>query len=156
MFETASNLPEENTSDSWDGTFRNIEEQSAYEEYEKMLSFYPLFNILGDTISYILILICFGILGSLIRLLLMSLMNKTKIDELDVFSTPALGGILGLLTLVVGELLPDFKYQSGNDKFYYTMAILGGIYTEEFFQWLEFRFRELLGSNNKDENSSSE
>ncbi len=147
MFEEARQLPENVTSDQSGGQYRNIEEQNASMEYDKMQEFFPIYEAAGSTISYIITLMSFGILGSIIRLLLATLVGKSKIEDQKVFTVTCLGAIIGLLMLVVGELLPDFKYQSGNNKFFYTMAVLSGIYTEEFFQWLEKKLKSFFSNN---------
>jgi len=148
-FETAMKLPKDGTSDLDNGVFRNIQEQSANEEYEKMTVFFPLYDIVGSTVSYIITLMCFGILGSILRILLISLTVKDSFKESNTYISPILGGLLGLLTLVISELLPEFKDESGNAKVYYSMALLGGIYTQEIFKWLHKRLEQILHTENQ-------
>ncbi len=143
MFEIANELPENPVYDIFDGKYRNIEQQNASIQNEKMLSFFPIYES-QHIMSYLLTLICFGCLGSIIRLLLIKMSNNISLGKMQIIISPILGGLLGLLALIFAELIPEFKHESGNYKFYYTLALLGGIYTKEFFHWLEIRFRKLL------------
>lgn len=147
MFEAAKELPENTTSDLNNGSFRNIAEQNASEEYDKMLTFYPMYKSLGSTLSYIFTLMCFGILGAIIRILLITSTTKISIEELRIYTIPILGGLIGLLTIVISELLPEFKYKSGNEKVYYSLAFLGGIFTQEIFNWLHRKFQQILNAD---------
>jgi hypothetical protein len=126
---------------------RNIPALEANEDYEKMASFYPMYQFCGDTFSYIITLISFGVLGTVVKILISITFGKKGLEENNLYTLPLLGGLLGLLVLVLSELLPEFKYKSGNDKLFYSAAFLGGLYTKEFFTWLEKKFTKMLQSN---------
>lgn len=142
-FEDAEKLPLfketglKNKNNDW---FRNIAALNANEDYEKMTSFYPMYKFVGDTFSYVIILMSFGILGTVIKILISVNLNKKSISNQNFQTLPILGSLLGLLVLVLSELLPEFKYKSGNDKIFYGLAMFAGLFTKEFFAWLQKKF----------------
>lgn len=136
-FEYALSLPEKAVQDYEGNDYWNIQEQHASEELEKLLAYYPIYDSAGSVLSYILTLMSFGIGGSVIRLLLNHLYNKESTVHINKYARVTLGGLFGLFVIVLGEMLPNFELESGSKKFYYTIAFLGGIYTKEFFTWVE-------------------
>jgi hypothetical protein len=151
-FEEAEKLPLfkdsglKNKNNDW---FRNIAALDANADYEKMISFYPSYEFVGTTFSYIITLMSFGILGTIVKILIPISLGRTKLGNQNVYTLPFLGALLGLLVLVLSEMLPEIKYKSGNDKLYFGMAVLGGLFTQEFFQWLEEKFTSLLNAEKK-------
>jgi len=155
-FEAANLLEEKPTSDLNNDRFRNIQEQEASEEQDKLEIYYPMYARLGSTLSYIITLMSFGVLGSIIRILLMSLSSKIVFEKLKIYTIPILGALMGLLTITLSDILPDFKDESGFGKVYYSIAFLGGIYTEEFFIWLKKKFQQTLNTENDLEEEKSD
>jgi len=71
-------------------------------------------------------------------------LNESVLEKQPVYSLPVLGALLWLLILVVSDLLPEFKYKSGNDKLYYSLTLLAGLFTREFFTWLANKFKTIF------------
>jgi hypothetical protein len=142
-FEEAEESPEHKVYGTGGKEYRNLLDQEANEEYDKLMIVYPLFRIAGDTMTFLIMLMAFGTLGSVIKILLLHSLKRVPLQQINVFVLPALGGLVGLMMIVVEEILPEFKDQSGNFKFYFTAALLAGIYTEEVFAWLEQRLNAL-------------
>ena len=146
-FEEAEKLPlfkDSGLKDKNNNWFRNIAHLAANEDYEKMASFYPMFKYFGETFCYILILMSFGILGTMLRILIAITVGNEKLEIQQVYTLPVLAAILGLLVLVASDLLPEFKYKSGNDKLYYCVTLLAGLFTKQFLVWLENKFNSIL------------
>ncbi|MDC7996899.1 hypothetical protein [Gilvibacter sediminis] len=127
----------------------NILYQEATDEYENLIFFYPIYHNPGSTFSYILTLMAFGLLGSIIRVLIFWLKKSPEIEELNLYPILVLGTCVGLLTIVVSEVLPDFKFKSGNNKVFYSLALIGGVFTLEVFAWLQKKFSEFVKSDAK-------
>ncbi|MBX2899821.1 MAG: hypothetical protein KF775_09220 [Cyclobacteriaceae bacterium] len=144
-FENARMQPENPRTGEDGNWYRNKAEQDASIDYENMIRLYPMYNGLGTTISYLLFLMGFGALGSIIRILLnkMNANNPLPAESL----IPVVGVIIGIVVIVVDEFLPEFKYQSGKEKFYFTMALLGGLYSKEFLESLGKKFIARLDTN---------
>lgn len=119
----------------------------ASEEYDKMVVFFPLQETAGSTLIYLITLISFGILGSIVKILLTNVFENVKISDANVYTFPILGGLSGLLVIVVSELLPEFKYKSGNDKLFFGMALIGGLYTKVIFEWLNMKLQNFISNN---------
>lgn len=128
----------------------NIESLRASDEMKSLFTFYPIYNV-STTISYILTLAGFGIVGATMRLFLSNVKSNQEFSlASNAWIWIVLGAILGLSVLILDEiLLPEFKYTSGNDKVYYSTAFLGGIFTEELFKWLADFFQKRLGETKK-------
>jgi len=148
-FEEAKDLPECKVYDK-DSEYRNIDEMKAEREYRKMLSFYPFYKTAGSIICFVITLMAFGIFGSLIKILLMITLDKTSLADINVYTMPLLGGLIGILTFVLFELFPEFKNKSGNDKLFFSIALLGGIFTREFFNKVELIFKKFLYTSSED------
>lgn len=148
-FEEAKKLPlfrDTGLRDKDDNFVRNIAELDANKDYESMTRFYPMFTWWGETFSYILILMAFGVLGAVIKILLAISLGKEGLGSQHVYILPVVGALLGLLVLVASDLLPEFKYKSGNDKLYYCLTLLAGLFTQQFLVWLEARFNTLFSN----------
>lgn len=144
QFEHAREQPYQPVQDLDSKVFRNIDEMKTYEEYEKMLTAYPLYEKFGEILMYLINLMCFGMMGSIVRILLTWKMGGLKnLDSKD-FLSPILGALIGLIIIGVSAILPDFKYASGTQKVYYALALLGGIYSVEFFNWLKYKAEQIL------------
>nr|WP_299486255.1 hypothetical protein [uncultured Allomuricauda sp.] len=149
MFERAQQLPEKPVGDASSSKFRNIEEMNASLEYDKMTAAYPTYLILGDTLSYIVNLICFGIFGSIIRVLILLQQRNRSLEKIKVYSLVVLSAMIGLITIIVSQLIPEFKYESSNQKMYYSLALVGGIYSNEFFAWLKFKVKQIFSTESE-------
>ena len=145
-FEAALALPKA-TVEKGNERFHNVEHQIANAEYVKMKQIFPIYD--WEILSYILTLMAFGLLGSIIKILIMDLKNDTNFNYSDMYSALVLGACLGLLTIVVSEVLPEFKSKSGNDKVFYTTALACGVFTLEIFEWLKKRFTTFLNKTPK-------
>jgi hypothetical protein len=146
-FEEADKLPvfkDSGLRDKSNNWFRNIEQLDASNDYEKMTAFYPMYKYAGETFSYILTLMAFGILGTLIKILIAISFGKSALEKQNVYTLPMLGALLGILILIISDLLPEFKYKSGNDKLFYCMSLLAGLFTKQFFTWLENKFKTIF------------
>ena len=144
MFEKANSEPLEMIRDADDSEFRNIHEMNASREYDKMVTYFPLYTKAGSTVSYIITLMCFGILGACIRILINATANTISVEQSNICPILILGALMGLLTIVLSEVLPEFKFKSGNDKLFYSISLLAAIFTKEFFTWLEVKFNSLF------------
>lgn len=124
--------------------YRNIKEQEVSEDYERLMTFYPVYHFLGNTLSYIITLMSFGMLGAIIRIILIGIHDEEAFKDLKIYSIPILGALVGLLMIVLSHIIPEFKYQSGNQKAYYLLALVGGMYSMEIFSWLREKFFNLI------------
>lgn len=139
--EEARKLPQELVQDI-EGTWQyNPSVARVSKEIRKLYAFYPMYTW-NSTLSYIITLMAFGVLGSVIRLLL-SYVNSGQgfAPAADTWIWIVLGAMVGIVVLIVDEaVLPEFKEQSGNDKFFYSFAFLNGLFTQEFFKKLSDAF----------------
>jgi len=55
--------------------------------------------------------------------------------------------LIGLIVIVVDEFLREFKFQSGKEKFYFTMALFVGRYLKEIVESIG---KKLLTQLNKE------
>ena len=140
-FEAALALPEA-TVEKGNERFHNVHYQIANAEYVKMKQIFPIYD--WETLSYLLTLMAFGLLGAVIKILIIDLKNDANFSYNDMYAALVLGTCIGLLTIVVAEVLPEFKAKSGNDKFFYTLALAGGVFTLEIFDWLKKRFTSFI------------
>jgi hypothetical protein len=140
--ESSRLLPENARIGKGDVYYRNKAEQNATQDYHAMIRFYPLYSSIGTTLCYLFNLMAFGILGSLVRIMLRRFSGRKPFPNESLI--PMFGIIVGFIVIVIDEFLPDFKYQSGKEKFYFSMALLGGIYSSELFNWLGKRFGAFL------------
>lgn len=147
LFEEAKAADENPIYGNGNERYRNILEMQASEEYDKMVVFFPLQETAGSTLIYLITLISFGILGSIVKILLTNVFENVKISDANVYTFPILGGLSGLLVIVVSELLPEFKYKSGNDKLFFGMALIGGLYTKVIFEWLNMKVQNFISNN---------
>jgi len=60
---------------------------------------------------------------------------------------PVVGLLIGLIVIVVDEFLREFKFQSGKEKFYFTMALFVGRYLKEIVESIG---KKLLTQLNKE------
>lgn len=149
-FERAQNKPSQLV-EVGDTISDNILYQEATDEYEKLILFYPMYNNPGGTFSYILTLMAFGLLGSIIRVLIIWLKKSgdAEVSTLNLYPILVLGTCIGLLTIVVAEVLPEFKLKSGNNKVFYSLALIGGVFTLEVFAWLQNKFSDFVKNDTK-------
>ncbi|WP_026808848.1 hypothetical protein [Arenibacter latericius] len=124
--------------------FRNLEEVKWNEQYNIFLKWYPSFQKLGDTLSYILSLISFGVLGALVKILAYQYNFKKGLEKRKIYLGPVLGGLLGFMILVLADFLPEFRLESGDKKFYFTFAFIAGMFSEKFFEWLRKKVDDFL------------
>ena len=144
-FELAEEMPENKV--IFDNEeYRNLEHKEASDEYDKMVQFFPLYDKFGTTLSYLLSLMCFGVLGAILRILMGRLKDPKPFKDEKLYSALVLGALMGLLTVVLSELLPEFKFKSGNDKVFFGVALIGGVFTLEVFNWLQTKFSKFLSS----------
>ncbi|UKN01091.1 hypothetical protein K6119_15275 [Paracrocinitomix mangrovi] len=107
-------------------------------ELEKIKNFYPLYDKSGSTIFQIILLMSFGLLGALLRIVLMHIRKQIDFKTSSyIFTLPLLGVLTGLLAIVLSEILPDFELKSGNDKFFFAMSLMLGLYAKEVFTLIE-------------------
>jgi hypothetical protein len=145
--EEARLLPENPRTSTGGARYRNKAEQDAREDYDSMMQFYPGYGWVGETITYLFNLMAFGVLGSCIRILFQRISGIAGVPNERL--VPLFGLLLGFVVIVVDEFLPEFKYHSGKEKFYYSIALLGGIYSLELYQWLGKRFLGFLQKEEK-------
>jgi hypothetical protein len=154
--EKAKSLPQSNVTGDDGVRYRNIQDLEATEDQSTFREYFLVFR-LGRTVSYLLVLMSLGALGSFFRQL-MKLVSPEEKEDVNKFSRwrtfswssaliwANLGMILSLVVVLVDEsLLPEFKYQSGSDKFYYVIAFIGGVYTEDIFKWASSKLNGYLG-----------
>ena len=60
---------------------------------------------------------------------------------------PVVGLLIGLIVIVADEFLREFKFQSGKEKFYFTMALFVGRYLKEIVESIG---KKLLTQLNKE------
>lgn len=146
-FEEARMLPENPRIGEDGNSYRNKADQEASADYASMIKFYPMYKHMGATLSYLIFLMAFGVLGSIIRILMNKLNANASLPAESLI--PVVGIIIGIVVIVVDEFLPEFKFQSGKEKFYFTMALLGGLYSKEFLESVGKKFLARMnnGSN---------
>lgn len=138
-FELSENLPADSVRGPDNNWYRNGIGLDASIDFENLRTYYPMLNK-NSTLNYVLSLMCFGILGSIIRILLTLYSTKKSLSDLKVYVGLTLGTLIGLLIIVLSEIIPEFKYETGNYKMFYSLALIGGLYSFEFMKWLGDRF----------------
>lgn len=136
-------LPEDPRTGSGGVRYRNKAEQYARLDYDTMMKFYPTYDLVGETLTYVFNLMAFGLLGSLIRIFFVR--TSGAVAEPNEMLVPVFGILIGFLVIVIDEFLPEFRYESGKEKVYYSLATIGGIYSKELISWLQQRFLKFLG-----------
>ena len=141
QYEIAQTLPESPiVSDQTE--YRNIAEQKAIEDQIALYSIYPLNSKLPDSIVYLVTLASFGFIGSLIRILVKSINSKKKLEAKNIYALSALGSILGLTSLIIMEILPEFKYEAGSDEMNFAIALLLGMFSIEIYNKLKSKIED--------------
>jgi hypothetical protein len=119
--------------------FYNKEVMVCAEQQDLISIIYPYYNILPDALNFIITAICFGIIGSVGKVINDSIKNEiTLYRKTNLLLIPCQGGIIGLIILGISYTIPVILTGENVTLKPITVVFLslfGGIFYENFYQW---------------------
>jgi hypothetical protein len=119
--------------------FYNKEVMEAAKQQDLILKFYPYYDKLPSVLNFIITAICFGIIGSIGKIINDSIKNETILHKkTNLLLIPCQGGIIGLIILGVSYTIPVILTSDNITLKPITVVFLSlfsGIFYENFYQW---------------------
>lgn len=120
-------------------TFYNKEVMVAAKQQGLIFDFYPYYDRLPSVLNFIITAICFGIIGSIGKVINDSIKNETILyEKKNLLLIPCQGGIIGLIILGVSYTIPVLLTTDNVTLKPITVVFLSlfsGIFYENFYQW---------------------
>ncbi|WP_281226194.1 hypothetical protein [Flavobacterium aquiphilum] len=119
--------------------FYNKEVMESAKQQDLILDFYPYYDRLPSALNFIITAICFGIIGSIGKIINDSIKNETLLHKkTNLLLIPCQGGIIGLIILGVSYTIPVILTSENVTLKPITVVFLSlfsGIFYENFYQW---------------------
>jgi H+/Cl- antiporter ClcA len=131
----------------YDGiTFKNKRALTQYLNSlpsENFSRIYSLFDNLPDFMGQIITAFAFGLLGSVIRIILGIAYHSKKIEDVSYISQPLLGMLTGLVVMGISYVIPNLLSKNAVNIDPISLmffSLFAGIYNKEFYERLHFHF----------------
>jgi hypothetical protein len=120
-------------------TFYNKEVMEAAKQQNLIQKFYAYYDQLPSVLNFIITALCFGIIGSIGKVVNDTIKNETILAEkTNLLLIPCQGAIIGLIILGVSYTIPVLLTSENVTLKPITVVFLSlfsGIFYENFYQW---------------------
>lgn len=119
--------------------FYNKEVMESAKQQDLICEFYPYYQKIPSALNFIITAICFGIIGSIGKVVNDSIKNETILyEKKNLFLIPCQGAIIGIIVLGVSYTIPVILTSENVTLKPITVVFLSlfsGIFYENFYQW---------------------
>jgi hypothetical protein len=119
--------------------FNDKEVMKCAEQQNLISTIYPYYDVLPDALNFIITAICFGIIGSIGKVINDTIQNQAILyKKTNLLLIPCQGGIIGLIILGISYTIPIILTTENVTLKPITVVFLslfGGIFYEKFYQW---------------------